>query len=355
MHSPTIWASIAAFFLTNIVFGQNSQCDQTFNSFFNCLSQKLSVPQSFQSIEQEFDSGHSTLIEKCFASNNAAAQSRLLSKKQCLLDRSTIETDLLGPDGPMRGCNFCQKIAKVVHDKYFQATPAQRQCLRKSILQAAVEEIQPCMQNKLHDFSFRIPSIPDLDSASDSNIELVKASLKHRIWAKSRLDVCAQLNPDRASNTRSCMAAGFPGMHGKICQTIKSCKDSSSPSCQSRYNELQRIACTCLSEKGQEMSSKIDQLRDAIMTSTSTSECSRRVDAAAGSWKNKLLDSLKECFKGDQQGLSKIPASKLVEIGCLRATQLSESGKKQMAIGFRFLRNFLDVMQDRSTRFCACQ
>ncbi|CDW54763.1 hypothetical protein TTRE_0000303301 [Trichuris trichiura] len=299
MHSPTIWASIAALFLTNlqIVFGQNSQCDQTFNTFFNCMSQKVSVPQTFQSIEQEFDDGHSTLIEKCFASNSAAAQ----SKKQCLLDRSTIETDVLGPDGPLRGCNFCQKIAKVVNDKYFQATTEQRQCLRKSILQTAVEEIQPCMQNKLHDFSFRIPAIPDLDSASDNYLDLV------------------------------------------------------SPSCQSRYNELQRIACACLNEKSQEMNSKVDQLRDAIMSSTSTSECTRRVDAAAGTWKNKLLDALKECFKGDQQGLSKIPASKMVEIGCLRATQLNESGKKQLAIGFRFLRNFLDVMQDRATRFCVCQ
>uniref|UniRef100_A0A5S6QVC4 DUF19 domain-containing protein n=1 Tax=Trichuris muris TaxID=70415 RepID=A0A5S6QVC4_TRIMR len=351
MLSSTIWVSAAALLLITTVVGQNAQCDRTFNSFFTCLSQKASTAEAFQSLEHEFDNDHMTLIEKCFAPDSAAAQ----SKRQCVLDRSTIETDVLGPNGPLRGCNFCQKIAKVIHDKYFQSTSAQRQCLRKSIIQAAVDEIQPCMQNKLRDFSFRIPPIPDLDSSSDNYMELVKTSLKHRIWAKSRLDVCGQLNPDRAANTRSCMAAGFPGIYKKTCQTIKTCKESSSSSCQSRYGELQRTACSCLHEKSQEMSNKIDQLRDAIMTSTSSSECSRRVDAAAGSWKNKLLDALKECFRGDQQGLSKIPASKLVEIGCLRASQLSEAGKKELAIGFRFLRNFLDVMQDRSTRFCACQ
>ncbi|KRY51095.1 hypothetical protein T03_13874, partial [Trichinella britovi] len=274
-------------------------CDNKFAGFFDCIKQKTNQQQTYSSLEREFDDDHQKLIDKCFASSSSEAQ----SKNMCVLDKSTLEVDVLGPNGPLRSCNFCQKIAKVVHDKYFKSTPAERQCLRRHMIDAAVAEIQPCMQSKLHDFSYKVPTIPDFDSAADNLMQLV-----------------TQAN------------------------------------CMSRFDELHRAACSCLKEKREELGNKVEKLKDALMSSTSSSDCTSKVEAAAGAWKTKLIQALKDCYSdGGSQGISQIPATKLVEIGCLRATQMNTNAKKEFAIGFRFLRTFLDVMQDRGTRFCSCQ
>ncbi|KRX46315.1 hypothetical protein T02_9480, partial [Trichinella nativa] len=328
-------------------------CDNKFAGFFDCIKQKTNQQQTYSSLEREFDDDHQKLIDKCFASSSSEAQ----SKNMCVLDKSTLEVDVLGPNGPLRSCNFCQKIAKVVHDKYFKSTPAERQCLRRHMIDAAVAEIQPCMQSKLHDFSYKVPTIPDFDSAADNLMQLVEDSLRHRIWVQSRLDVCSQVNPGRATNTRSCLDRGFPGMYEQTCRMINECRQSTTQAnCMSRFDELHRAACSCLKEKREELGNKVEKLKDALMSSTSSSDCTSKVEAAAGAWKTKLIQALKDCYSdGGSQGISQIPATKLVEIGCLRATQMNTNAKKEFAIGFRFLRTFLDVMQDRGTRFCSCQ
>lgn len=77
-----------------------------------------------------------------------------------------METNIYGDEGPLRGCQMCQKVALTIRDKFFKADESVRQCLRDKFTAAIVDELQPCMQQQLNDYSFKIPPVPDFDRST---------------------------------------------------------------------------------------------------------------------------------------------------------------------------------------------
>jgi len=70
-----------------------------------------------------------------------------------------------------------------------------------------------------------------------------------------------------------------------------------------------------------------------------------------GAWLNKLQTAMSECLPNDGNGNKPRDLRTLIELGC---GQVINGGvkKNELTVGFRFIRFFLDAVNDRIQVFC---
>lgn len=95
------------------------------------------------------------------------------SNNKCILSQQDLDTYIYGDDGPLRGCSLCQKLALSIRNKFFKADESVRKCLRDKFSAAVVDELQPCIQKELNDYSFIIPPLPDFDRSTKDFLDVV--------------------------------------------------------------------------------------------------------------------------------------------------------------------------------------
>jgi len=320
-------------------------CDNSFKDFLYALKDEL-VANS-RPIETEFKNDYYTLARKCFADSSSGSN--------CYLGDDELNGDVYGDRGPMKGCNRCQGLARSLRDKFMKSKESVRKCLRLKFSQAVREEIEPCIQGKVSNgYDFHVPQLPDFDEKTFESIDIVEAGINYRIMARSRLDACANVNPGKYGPTKQCMDAGYSGIYSKHCSAVKKAKRQVSSSCGGRFTELKGAVCQCFDEKRLEWQNKFKRIKaivDATANGGSASKCANDINSVLGSWLGKIESAMNECIPKDNNGQGQKNLRTLIELGC---GQVANGGvsKNELTVGFRFVRLFLDALNDRITVFC---
>lgn len=92
---------------------------------------------------------------------------------KCILSKANLNTDVFGPDGPLKGCADCRKYAVEVKNIIFNTSESIRTCFREKFAAAVVNDLQPCIRTELKDQSFNIPPLPDFDKNTKDFLALV--------------------------------------------------------------------------------------------------------------------------------------------------------------------------------------
>jgi len=317
-------------------------CDNTFGAYLNALKDGMTADDSTASqLENEFTNNYRDLIHKCFANGG------------CQLTDDELDSDIYGDDGPMKGCERCQGLARKLDDMFMKSQENVRKCLREHLGQAVREELEPCIQGKISNgYNFHVPPVPDFDALTFKNIDTVKKGLYYRIWARSRMDACNNVNPGKYSVTGPCMDNGYSGIYSKHCQLAKDAKAKAvSSSCSARFSEVKKATCQCMDDKRQDWHNRFDKIKNIVDNAQSASQCGKDISDVVGAWLNKLQTAMSECLPNDGNGNKPRDLRTLIELGC---GQVINGGvkKNELTVGFRFIRFFLDAVNDRIQVFC---
>jgi len=323
-------------------------CDDSFGKYLEALKDQIN--NNAQSCENEFLNDFDTLVHKCFSPDGSGGK--------CALSDEDLNTDVYGDSGPNRGCANCQKMCKSLRDKFLHSPDSERKCLRQHFGQAVREEIEPCIQAKIpNGYSFKVPPIPDFDEQTFKYIDVVEKGVDHRIMAYSRLDVCRNANPAKFQVTSPCMANGYSGIYALHCKNSQAAKAKAvSSSCESRFNEVKKASCECLYEKRVAWHAKFAQVYKIVTSTTDGQQCTNDVAKVLGAWLGKIQDALTECLPASEQNKKTSNIRTLIELGCGQVAQNNRDGTKQfkneLTTGFRFVRLFLDALNDRILVYC---
>lgn len=328
--------------LVSASFAANS-CDNSFGAYLNALKDQLTASDSAAyDLEVEGRDDYYKLVRQCFSNGGDSSK--------CALSDDELKGDVYGDTGPMKGCSRCQGMARGLRDKFMKSDERVRKCFRRHFSQAIREELQPCIQGKISDGpSFRIEELPDFDEKTFKNIDIVEQGVNYRIMGRSRLDACRAVNNAKYQNTKPCMDDGFPGIYAKHCQCAKNAKSKVSGSCNSRFSEVKKATCQCMDEKREDWHTRFSKIQDIVNNAQTASECGDKISNVIGSWLSKIQSALNECLpktSGQQTDLRT-----LINLGC---GQVINGGvkKNELTVGFRFIRLFLDALNDRITMFC---
>jgi len=315
-------------------------CDNSFGSFLNALKDGLRT--NTRDLEVELRDDYNKLVRQCFADSS--------DDNKCSLTDDELKTDVYGDGGPLHGCDRCQSMARSFRDKFMKSSDSTRRCFRQHFAKAIKEELEPCIQGKLNDYNFRVPDLPDFDEKTFQNIEIVETTVGYHIMARSRLDVCQNVNPSKASNTGPCLSKGFNGIYSKHCAAGKSAKSNAvSSNCNGRFNDVKRATCDCMEDKRGEWHTKFANIQKIVNEATSASQCGADISNEIGAWLNKLQSALKECIT--TEGTPQRDLRTLIELGCGQVINGAVK-KNELTVGFRFVRLLLDALNDRITIFC---
>jgi len=322
-------------------------CDNSFGAYLNALKDEIASDDSkSRALEEENRDDYHKLIRQCFAESSD-------DTSKCHLTDDEMNVDIYGDSGPLKGCERCQQMAKGLHNKYMKSEESVRICFRKHLRQAIGEELEPCIQGKISDYNFKIPLIPDFDEKTFKSIDIAEQGVNYRIWAKSRLDACHTVNPAGFESTNVCMANGYAGIFAKHCQAAKNAKAKAvtGTSCASRFDVVKTATCKCMDEKRNEWHDKFVKVQDIVNNAQSASQCGKDISDVLGAWLKKLQDALKECLPPNSDGHKMGDLHTLIELGC---GQVISGGvkKNELTTGFRFIRLFLDALNDRVTMYC---
>jgi len=227
-----------------------------------------------------------------------------------------------------------------------------RKCFRTHFAQAVREELEPCIQGKISNgYQFKVPEIPDFDQKTFTYIDIVEKALNYRIICRSRLDACQSVNGGKFEVSKPCLDNGFPGIYAKHCQAAKNAKAKAvSSSCSSRFNEVKKATCQCMEEKRQDWHDRFAKIQKIVNDAQSATQCGNDISDVIGTWLKKIQDALGDCLPKDSNA-PKTDLRTLIQLGC---GQVINGGvkKNELTVGFRFVRLFLDALNDRITIFC---
>lgn len=320
-----------------------ADCDSSFGAYLNNLKDEISNDATrARALEVENRDDYYTLVRKCFAASSDDAS-------KCALSDDELKGDIYGENGPMKGCSRCQTMARGLRDKYMGSKEEVRKCFRGHLGQAIREELEPCIQGKINDYNFRVPPIPDFDEKTFANIDIAETGVNYRIVARSRLDACSSVNPAKYATTNPCMQNEYAGIFSKHCQAAKNAKDKAvKPECSARFKEVKKATCECMDEKRESWHGKFAKVKDIVDNAQTASECGSKISDVLGAWVGKLQSALNDCMPNNGQ---KTDLRTTIELGC---GQVINGGvkKNELTTGFRFIRLFLDGLNDRITMYC---
>lgn len=327
-------------------------CDNSFGAYLNALKDQITADDATAAaIETEFRDDYYKLVRQCFASSTSDGS-------KCALTDDELKGDVYGDSGPLKGCARCQTMVKGFRDKFLHSKEDVRKCFREHFAQAVREELEPCIQAKISSgYTFKVPPIPDFDQRTFNHIDIVEAGIDARIAARSRLEACKSVNPGKYASTGPCMDNEYPGIYSKHCLAAQNAKAKAvSSSCAARFNEVKKATCQCMLEKRDDWHTRFAQIQAIVQQtssqSISSSECGAKISDVVGAWLGKLQSALSDCMpkdastSGQQQNLRT-----LIDLGC---GQVYNGGvkKNELTVGFRFVRLFLDALNDRITMYC---
>jgi hypothetical protein len=338
------------FFILGLVVAARAQnCDNTFGTYLNALKDETASSASVErDLEVENRDDYFTLVRQCFATSRD-------DPNKCGLTDDELKGDVYSDDGPMKGCERCQKMARGLRDKYMNSAESVRKCFRSHFAQAIREELEPCIQGKISNgYQFHVPEIPDFDEKTFNNIDIAEKAVNYRIVSRSRLDACQSVNRGKYGNTQPCMEKGYSGMFAKHCQAAKNAKTkalSSQSGCSSRFDEVKSATCQCMDDKRNDWHDRFAKIQKIVSEATSGSSCGQQISDVIGSWLSKIQKTLDECLPKTAETQGKTDLHTLIELGC---GQVINGGvkKNELTVGFRFVRLFLDALNDRITIFC---
>jgi hypothetical protein len=322
-------------------------CDNTFGAYLNALKDDTTSDDTkAKALEEENRDDYRKLIRDCFAESTD-------DSSKCALTNDELEGDVYGDSGPLKGCSRCQTMVKGFRDKFMNSKEEVRKCFRSHFAQAVREELEPCIQGKISDgYNFKVPPVPDFDEKTFQNIEIAEAAVNYRIKARSRLDACQSVNPGKYANSGPCMNKGYAGIFAKHCQSAKNAKSKAvSSGCGARFGEVKGATCKCMDEKRDEWHVKFAKIQDIVNNAESASQCGKEISDVVGAWLSKLQSALSECMPKEGNSNQQRDLRTLIELGC---GQVINGGvkKNELTVGFRFIRLFLDALNDRITIFC---
>jgi hypothetical protein len=331
-----------------------TDCNTSFSKYLQCIADATGDSKKGKELEQEFLDDFDKHVADCF---DEADQNGKNTK--CILSQANLNTDVFGPDGPLKGCDDCRKYATDAKNIIFNTSESIRTCFRVKFAAAVVNDLQPCIRTELKDQTFTIATLPDFDKSTKDFLDLALKSTSHRVMAYSRLDVCNSRYTSRAQTSGTCLD-NTKGLYPKQCALSKSCKTSAiAADCADKFGKVSAATCKCLNVKRDEWHAALNKVHDAVFNDAhSSTTCSTGVKAALGHWTQDFEDILKTCVPaGGTDALSKalsLPMSKLIDAGCIQAVGAAADDTKrdQLNIGFRFIRFLLDALNDRVTRFC---
>lgn len=332
-------------FLSTILVVANGQCDNSFKNYLNCIASTTGDASAGRNLELEFRDDFAKLVSRAFDPSVNPGNTK------CALSQTELQTDIFGDSGPLRGCGECQKVAKDLRDKFFSASEQISACLRTKMAAAVIDELQPCIANQLGDQSFHIPDLPDFDLHTSGFKDLILQSTSYRVMAYSRLFVCRNNNAGRASTTERALQ-DKSGLFKQHCSLDESCTSKVQSNCQSQYNKVRGATCTCMSTKRNEWHGKFDKVNQAIVNFDSASTCSSQIKEAVGVWRYKLQNALKDCVPASDNILASIGIDKAIDQGCNDIAKFDTNQRSNLLTGIRMIRNLLDALNDRVTRFC---
>jgi len=320
-------------------------CDNSFEAYLKALKDEIGA--AGKDLEVEFRDDFYKLVRQCFAATTD-------DSSKCGLSDAEVKGDVYGDSGPLKGCSRCQTMVQGLRDKFLKSKEDVRKCFRTHFAQAVREELEPCIQAKISNgYSFKVPEIPDFDEKAWANVDVIEQGLDYRIAARSRLDACKAVNPAKFQSTGPCMDKGFPGIYAKHCQASKNAKSKAvTASCTKRFDEVKKASCQCMDEKRDDWHQRFTKIQDIVNNAQSASQCGKDISDVVGTWLNKLQTALSDCMPKDTQNPNeKRDLRTLIELGC---GQVINGGvkKNELTVGFRFVRLFLDALNDRLTIYC---
>jgi hypothetical protein len=313
----------------------------------NALKGEIADESKSKDLELEYRDDFYKLVRQCFATSTD-------DSSRCALTDDELKGDVYGDTGPLKGCNRCQSLAKGLRDKYMGSKEDVRKCFREHFSNAIREELEPCIQGKISNgYSFKVPPIPDFDEKTFKNIDTVEQGINYRIVARSRLEACKAINPGKAKSTGPCVDNEFSGIYAKHCQASKNARSKGvSSSCGKRFDEVKKATCQCMDEKRSDWHTRFSKIQEIVNNAQSASECGQKISDVVGAWLNKLQQALSSCLPKDGSSTGeKRDLRTLIELGC---GQVINGGvkKNELTVGFRFIRQFLDALNDRLTIYC---
>jgi hypothetical protein len=321
-------------------------CDNSFGAYLNALKDQLTDDSKSKDLEVEFRDDYYKLVRQCFAQSTD-------DSSKCALTDDEVKGDVYGDSGPLKGCSRCQSLVKGFRDKFMGSQESVRKCFRTHFAEAVREELEPCIQGKISNgYSFKVPPIPDFDEKTFKNIDIVEAGIDYRIAARSRLDACKAVNPAKYQSSGPCMDNEFSGIYSKHCQAAKAARQKAvQSSCSNRFGKVKDATCQCMIEKRNDWHDRFAKIQDIVKNARSASQCGKDISDVVGAWLNKLQSAMSDCLPTNGQGGEKRDLRTLIELGC---GQVINGGVKQneLTVGFRFIRLFLDALNDRLTIYC---
>jgi len=320
-------------------------CNNDFGKYLNNLKDEISKDDSTaKALEEENRDDYRKLVKQCFAESSD-------DESKCHLADSELQGDIYGEDGPMKGCSRCQTMARGLRDKYMHSQEGVRKCFRQHLGDAIREELQPCIQGKISNgYDFTVPPIPDFDEKTFKNIDIAETAVNYRIVARSRLDACSSVNPAKYATTNPCMQNEYAGIFSKHCQAAKNAKDKAVKSeCSARFGEVKTATCQCMDEKREDWHVKFAKVAEIVKNAQSASQCGDDIDKELGAWVGKLQSALNDCMPSSTG--QKTDLHTVIQLGC---GQVINGGVKanELTTGFRFIKLFLDGLNDRITMYC---
>uniref|UniRef100_A0A915IQE2 Uncharacterized protein n=1 Tax=Romanomermis culicivorax TaxID=13658 RepID=A0A915IQE2_ROMCU len=322
-----------------------SQCDNTFKSYLDCIASSTGDAVKGKALESEFADDYRKLVARSFDST------RTSSNQKCVLSDDELQTDIFGDNGPLHGFPEGQKIATDIKNQFFKASEDIRKCLRLEFAAAVVDEMQPCIAQKIGNPNFKVPELPDFDKNTQTFLDVVLRGVSYRVMAYSRLYACNAAFPDRATKTKALLddKSGLFKLH---CDLNKSCRSNVDNSCGAQFDKVKSATCSCMYIKRDDWHTKFDKVRDAIENFSTSSQCSSAIKDAVGGWRYKLQNAMKKCIPDKDNLLASIGIDKAIDKGCDELAGKSSDVRLKIVNAIRMIRNLLDALNDRITRFC---
>lgn len=323
------------------------KCDDAFGKFLDELKKSQGKTKNAENLANELRDDYYRLVRQCFAS--AADDS-----SKCFLADDEIKGDVYGENGPLKGCDRCQKLASSLRDKVLKLNKNDKECFQSMIMKAFWQSLEPCVRGTISNgYSFTVLSIGDWSPMMDSAVlSSFLQAIDSRIAAGSRLQACGAVNPTKYRSTAPCMKNGFPNMYQKHCQAVKDAVSVSvSNQCNARFKEIAKATCTCINAKADDFRRSFSQIQDVVTNAKSASECGQQISDIMGSWMSTFQNTLNQCKIGDADS-KRMDLRTLIELGC---GQVINGGvkKNELTVGFNFIKRLLDaVIEISSTIFC---
>uniref|UniRef100_A0A915IRS3 Uncharacterized protein n=1 Tax=Romanomermis culicivorax TaxID=13658 RepID=A0A915IRS3_ROMCU len=302
---------LAIFHICGLFFIQfvSPSCNSSFKKYLNCIAESTGDPSKGKNLEDEFADDFEILASRSFD------PSRTSNNGRCVLSNAELKTDIFGDDGPLRNCPDCQKIAKDLKKKIFDAPEDVRLCLRLELADAVVDELQPCIARELNDPNFRVPPLPDFDEGSSSFQDVILKAVSYRVMAYSRLYACGGVSVTRANATQAALQ-NKAGLFKNHCGLSSSCKQKINPSCNDDFFKVEKATCKCMFVKKDEWHAKFEIVRDSIENFQSQDICSKSIKDAVGGWRYKLQSALRKCVPARDNLLATLSIDKAIDTAC---------------------------------------